>query len=108
MKHPAIVTQFPISAAYVNRTPLATQKLFKVGEQVLHWQYRITFSNRKPTLCYWDKQIFDPLYCFRSVFRTERVEKVEERSGGGQWIDSALLPTSKEEADALESDSSPS
>ena len=108
MKHPAIVTQVPISAASVNWPPLAAQKLCKMGEQVLHWQYRITFSNRKPTLCYWDEQIFDPLYYFRSAFRTERVEKVEESSEGGQWIDSALLPTSKEEADGLESDSFPS
>ena len=66
----------------------------------MKYQYRIHPKIDRPfmTLRAKEQRVYDSLYYFRERFPKLRIERVEERFGSGEWIDSALLPTSAAEA----------
>jgi hypothetical protein len=70
----------------------------------VRWQYRLTFSEGNTGTCIRDERQYDSLNHFRERFSPDRILQVEERYGAGEWVASELLPTSKEEADAMAND----
>ena len=67
----------------------------------MRWQYRITFAEGITGTCSSAERVFDCLYHFRRKFGTQRVIKVEERYGDGEWTCSELLPACQGEWDTL-------
>ena len=67
----------------------------------MRFQYRITFAEGNSGTCSTNERVWDCLAFFRKKFGSDRVLRVEGRQGAGEWVDSALLPTCREEADAL-------
>lgn len=69
----------------------------------MRYQYRITFAEGNTGTCPSPERIYDPLFYFREKFGTDRILRVEERYGEGEYVPSELLPTSEEEADTVNS-----
>jgi hypothetical protein len=67
----------------------------------VRWQYRIHLDDGATVMSIRPEPVFDSLRQFRRRFGEERVVRVEGRWGDRDWVDSALLPTCQEEADAL-------
>jgi len=67
----------------------------------MRWHYRITFAEGNTGICLSAERIWDALAYAHRKFGADRVSGVEERFGDGEWVDSALLPLTQEEADGI-------
>ena len=64
------------------------------------WRYRIKLRGGQEVIVEKTMRMYTPMEAFRPEYPA--LIAVEESKDGGEWIDSALLPTDPWEAEAIE------